>query len=253
MRRSISFFMGMCVALLVTVCVPMVVFASFGLNETAGAAGLTGYGNSVPKIVGNVIGTLLSMISVLFFVLVLYGGILWMTARGNSDQTGKALNTIIGATIGIVIVMGAYALTNFVFQLGGNTGNGGGNSPNGGNENNSPVGDNGSQWCLTAENTCVQGGGGPCSGTIQPSETACNAARANTQWCLTAENTCVQGGGGPCSGTIQPSETACNAARANTQWCLTAENTCVQGGGGPCSGTIQPSETACNAARANNG
>lgn len=118
MRRSISFFMGMCVALLVTVCVPMVVFASFGLNETAGAAGLTGYGNSVPKIVGNVIGTLLSMISVLFFVLVLYGGILWMTARGNSDQTGKALNTIIGATIGIVIVMGAYALTNFVFSLG---------------------------------------------------------------------------------------------------------------------------------------
>jgi hypothetical protein len=95
---------------------------SFGLNKTAESAGLVKYGNDVPTIAGNIIGTLLSMISVLFFVLVLYGGILWMTARGSSETTEKALNTIIAATIGIIIVIGAYALTNFVFKLGANTG-----------------------------------------------------------------------------------------------------------------------------------
>ncbi len=127
MRKYAPFITGLCIAVSM-VMVPTVMAANFGLDETAGAAGLTGYGNSVPTIAGNIIGTLLSMISVLFFVLVLYGGILWMTARGNSEQTGKALNTIIGATIGIIIVMGAYALTNFVFQLGGNAGGGGGNT-----------------------------------------------------------------------------------------------------------------------------
>lgn len=102
-----------------------VLAGDFGLSETAGAAKLDTYGDSVPTIAGNVIGTLLSMISVLFFVLVLYGGILWMTARGSSETTEKALNTIIAATIGIIIVIGAYALTNFVFKLGTNTGGGG--------------------------------------------------------------------------------------------------------------------------------
>ncbi len=99
-----------------------VLAGDFGLKDTARAAKLDTYGDSVPTIAGNVIGTLLSMISVLFFVLVLYGGILWMTARGSSENTEKALNTIIAATIGIIIVMGAYALTNFVFKLGTNTG-----------------------------------------------------------------------------------------------------------------------------------
>ncbi len=94
----------------------------FGLKDTASAAKLDTYGDSVPTIAGNIIGTLLSMISVLFFVLVLYGGILWMTARGSSETTEKALNTIIAATIGIIIVIGAYALTNFVFKLGSNSG-----------------------------------------------------------------------------------------------------------------------------------
>ena len=116
-----------------------IVFAEdYGLSETAGAAKLNTNG-SVPTIAGNIIGGLLSMISVLFFVLVLYGGIIWMTARGNSEKTEKALDTIIAATIGIIIIMGAYALTNFVFKVGTGTNGGGGN--NSGNQgNNTPSG-----------------------------------------------------------------------------------------------------------------
>jgi cysteine-rich repeat protein len=129
MRKYLSFVGVVGIAVSILFFAPSVVAEDYGLGATAGAAGLTKYGNSVPTIAGNVIGTLLSMISVLFFVLVLYGGILWMTARGNSEQTGKALNTIIAATIGIIIVMGAYALTNFVFQLGGASSGAGGTTP----------------------------------------------------------------------------------------------------------------------------
>ena len=91
---------------------------SYGLSETAGSANLTtaAGGGDVPTIIGNVIGTALSLISVLFFILMLYGGLLWMTARGKTEQTTKALDTIIAAIIGIVIILGAYALTQFVFS-----------------------------------------------------------------------------------------------------------------------------------------
>ncbi len=88
-----------------------------GLRTTADKAGLLKINadQDLPTIVGNVIGTGLSFVSVLFFLIMLYGGILWMTARGNDDQTKKALGTIIAATVGIIIILASYALTNFVF------------------------------------------------------------------------------------------------------------------------------------------
>lgn len=93
--------------------------AQYGLNETAGAAGLANnprYANDVPTLIGNVIGTALSMIAVIFFILMVYGGFLWMTAHGDSGQVDKAKDTIIAAVIGIIVVLASYAITNFVFS-----------------------------------------------------------------------------------------------------------------------------------------
>jgi len=98
--------------------------ADYGLTETAGAAGLTGFGTSLPGLVGNIIGTGLSLVGVLFFALMLYGGVMWMTARGNTENEKKALDTITAAIVGILIVLGSYALTSFVFNnlMSGDTG-----------------------------------------------------------------------------------------------------------------------------------
>ncbi|MBI5728393.1 MAG: hypothetical protein HY984_01415 [Candidatus Magasanikbacteria bacterium] len=87
----------------------------YGLGATAQNAGLKDE-RKLPDLIGAVIGTGLSMIGVLFFILMVYGGFLWMTAHGNEDQSKKALNTIIAATIGIIIVMASYAITRFVFS-----------------------------------------------------------------------------------------------------------------------------------------
>lgn len=87
-----------------------------GLQTSANAAGLNKYGSDVNTIAGNVIGWGLSLVGVVFFVLVVYGGILWMTARGNEDQVKRGRNTIIAASIGVVIVLASYAITNFVLQ-----------------------------------------------------------------------------------------------------------------------------------------
>ena len=93
------------------------VFAQdYGLSQTADASGLNNYPTSVPEIVGNVIGTALSLIAVIFFALMIFGGFLWMTAHGKEDQEKKALDTIIAATIGIIIILASYAITSFVFK-----------------------------------------------------------------------------------------------------------------------------------------
>ncbi len=99
----------------------------YGLEATAGAAKLPTDKN-VPGIIGDVIGTGLSLISVVFFALMLYAGIKWMIARGNEEETKKALDTMIAAVIGIIIVMASYALTQFVFKGVSGQGVGGGGS-----------------------------------------------------------------------------------------------------------------------------
>jgi hypothetical protein len=94
--------------------VPTVSAEDYGLGATAGAANLMQGRESVPVLTGNIIGTALSMISVIFFVLMVYGGFMWMTAHGDESQITKARETIIAAVIGIVIILASYAITKFV-------------------------------------------------------------------------------------------------------------------------------------------
>lgn len=97
-------------------CVPVLALAqNYGLDATAGAAKLKTEAD-LPATAGKVIGTLLSLIGVIFFGLMIYGGFMWMTARGNEEQAKKALDTIIAAVIGLVIILAAYAITNFIFK-----------------------------------------------------------------------------------------------------------------------------------------
>lgn len=62
-----------------------------------------------------IISPLLSLVGVIFLVLMIYGGFLWMTAGGNPGQVDKAKNILITAVIGTVIIAAAYAITNFIF------------------------------------------------------------------------------------------------------------------------------------------
>jgi len=59
---------------------------------------------------------ILGFLGVIFLVLVIIGGYQWMTAGGNEESITKAKKRIINATIGIVIVLGAYIITDFIFM-----------------------------------------------------------------------------------------------------------------------------------------
>jgi hypothetical protein len=84
-----------------------------GLSTSGGAAGFS-MGNDVPTLIGTVIKAALGLVGVIFLVLMIYAGVIWMIARGDEAKVEKAKDTIINSVIGLIIVVGAYAITNFV-------------------------------------------------------------------------------------------------------------------------------------------
>lgn len=71
---------------------------------------------NVGSIAAVVISALLSILSLIFIILLLYAGFIWMTARGEEQQVNKAKDTIQMAVIGLVVIMAAYSITYFVFK-----------------------------------------------------------------------------------------------------------------------------------------
>ena len=90
-----------------------------GLEATATGAGLTTTGTpvkSLPKLAGELIAPLLALVGVVFLVITVYGGFLWMISAGESDKVTKAKGLIVNGVIGLIIVAAAYVLVNFVLQ-----------------------------------------------------------------------------------------------------------------------------------------
>ena len=93
-----------------------------GLNETAnqGYAGKTGAGEptgvptDLPTTIGKIVGAGLAFLGVAFFILIIYGGYTWMFSMGNEQTSTKAKEIIIAAVIGLVIVLMAYAITEYI-------------------------------------------------------------------------------------------------------------------------------------------
>jgi len=137
MKKLSIFFMSICI-FFSFFAVSQDVFAakSFGdadtiLNTSAKGGGFEGKGD-VALVVGNIIKGALAISGTIFFVLMVYAGILWMTARGKDDQVDKARDTIIAAVIGIIILVASYAITSFVQNqvISGNAGTASPTAPN---------------------------------------------------------------------------------------------------------------------------
>lgn len=94
---------------------------NYGLDVAGSGGGLKGPegGNqgasaSLAGEAGRIIGTILSFLGIIFLVLMIAGGIMWMTAGGNDSKVATARNLIIAAVVGLIIVLSAYAITTFV-------------------------------------------------------------------------------------------------------------------------------------------
>jgi hypothetical protein len=71
-----------------------------------------------------VIKGILALVGTIFFVLTIYAGILWMTARGDDKKVEKSIDIIRSSIIGLAVTLAAYSITYFVtVKLGGGSTN----------------------------------------------------------------------------------------------------------------------------------
>ncbi len=68
----------------------------------------------LPSAVGFWVRTALTSVGIIFFVLMFYGGFLWLTARESEEKVTKAKGIITMAVIGMFIVIASYAISSFV-------------------------------------------------------------------------------------------------------------------------------------------
>jgi hypothetical protein len=86
------------------------------LAKTGKKAGFDTSQRTIDPTIARLISIALSFLGVIFVVLMVYGGYIWMTAIGNQEQVSKAKNLIVAAIIGLIIVVVSYAITYFIFE-----------------------------------------------------------------------------------------------------------------------------------------
>jgi lysylphosphatidylglycerol synthetase-like protein (DUF2156 family) len=110
------------ILLVFLLCLPFLVFAD---NGSAGVLGrlqkvgsVGGYSEadetSLASGLGVVANVILSILGIIFIILIIFGGIQWMTAGGNEDKVKKAQDRIKSAVIGLVITLSAFAIWSLI-------------------------------------------------------------------------------------------------------------------------------------------
>ena len=86
------------------------------LNQLEDAVLLDQPALSPEQVIANLIQVALGVVGIVLIILIIYGGYLGGTARGNEERVTQAQNLIRNAVIGVIIVFGAYFITAFVVQ-----------------------------------------------------------------------------------------------------------------------------------------
>lgn len=89
-----------------------------GLSTSAETAGFaTGSeAETVDSLVGIIIYAILGLVGVVFLALMIYSGFRWMIAQGNEERINKAKDGLISALVGLIITLGAYAISYFLIS-----------------------------------------------------------------------------------------------------------------------------------------
>jgi len=88
-------------------------------------------GGCIPQIVGQLVSALLGLLGALFLVLIIWGGVQYMTAGGEPGKIKSAKDTIVNAILGMLIVALSYAIARYVITVIGGAATGGGGAGSG--------------------------------------------------------------------------------------------------------------------------
>ncbi len=95
-------------------------FVAFGQTDMFG----TGYGTAiglgtqdVRETISKIINVVLGILGIVVTLIIIAGGFRWMTAGGNEESVAQAKKIISSGVIGLLIIIVAYALSNWIFSV----------------------------------------------------------------------------------------------------------------------------------------
>ena len=78
----------------------------------------SGFGDSnIIIIIVSGIRIVLGFLALAFLVLTIIAGFKWMTAGGNDEEVKKAQTSLKNSVIGLIIILSAYMITYFIFNM----------------------------------------------------------------------------------------------------------------------------------------
>lgn len=111
----------MCLATVFTAVSPvsLPVYAD-AKDEVKKGADMTNSGGSakqdLPDVITTIINVMLFIAGALAVIMIIYGGIRYITAHGDEKQVKVAKDTIVYSVVGLIIAILAYALVTFIFN-----------------------------------------------------------------------------------------------------------------------------------------
>lgn len=81
------------------------------LNEVGGTGNAP---TPLPKIIGQILSAIFGILGIIAVILVIYSGFQWMT--GGTEGVTKAKERLKNAAIGLLLILVAYSLTNFIID-----------------------------------------------------------------------------------------------------------------------------------------
>lgn len=84
-----------------------------GLKTTGGEANVTTNVNLYGYL-ALIIQTILGAIGIVILILIVYAGVLYLTASGNSEKIKKANGILFSAVLGLIVIFGAYSISAYV-------------------------------------------------------------------------------------------------------------------------------------------
>lgn len=90
-----------------------------GLTDAcSGGGGACNDKSTVASILGNLADVLIYLVGAIAVIMIIVGGLRYVTSNGDAKQAESARNTMLYAAIGVVLAMAAYAIVTFVLKIG---------------------------------------------------------------------------------------------------------------------------------------
>ncbi|MFA5080579.1 MAG: hypothetical protein WC472_03060 [Candidatus Paceibacterota bacterium] len=90
---------------------------TYGIANAA-TAGSTAWSGELLTILENITDKIFTIVGVICLLVLLIGGIYWMTAGGDAERLKKAKQIVIAAVLGLIVVLGARIIMIEISNIG---------------------------------------------------------------------------------------------------------------------------------------